>query len=205
MARCAARLWGPLWALPLLLLAPRGALGFFPNFWSRAMALAWGSATHQDLTEDALLNATLELFRDLPPPRGRRLAWEQFQARPLLADEVFAAYYGPGASARRFRAALVEVGNANAALDFLPAARDDPVLHFDGELLRPAGASLLRARREVLQALGAELYPLARQRLGRLLHSLQDFYSHSNWVELGHRGIHPDLLQPGRELGSIAG
>ncbi|KAG6921053.1 von Willebrand factor A domain containing 7, partial [Chelydra serpentina] len=32
-----------------------------------------------------------------------------------------------------------------------------------------------------------------------------DFYSHSNWVELGHRGIHPDLLQPGRELGSIAG
>uniref|UniRef100_A0A8C0IPL3 von Willebrand factor A domain containing 7 n=1 Tax=Chelonoidis abingdonii TaxID=106734 RepID=A0A8C0IPL3_CHEAB len=33
----------------------------------------------------------------------------------------------------------------------------------------------------------------------------QDFYSHSNWVELGHRSIHPDLLQPGRELGSIAG
>ncbi|KAM9119111.1 LOW QUALITY PROTEIN: von Willebrand factor A domain-containing protein 7 [Pangshura tecta] len=204
MARSPARLWVALWALPLLLLAPHGALGFFPNFWSRAMALAWGSTTHQDLTEDALLNATLELFQDLPPPRGQRPAWEQFQGRPLLADEVFAAYTAPG-SARRFRAALVEVANANAALDFQPAARDDPVLHFDGELLRPARASLLRARREVLQALGAELYPLARQRLGQLLHSLQDFYSHSNWVELGHRGIHPDLLQPGRELGSIAG
>uniref|UniRef100_A0A8C8RSH6 von Willebrand factor A domain containing 7 n=1 Tax=Pelusios castaneus TaxID=367368 RepID=A0A8C8RSH6_9SAUR len=179
----------PLWAL--LLMLPHGTLSFFPNFWSRAMAAAWGSVTHQDLTEDALLNVTLELLRDLPRPRTPLTLHPQSQQ--------------DGSSARRFRAALAEVAQANAAMDFMVPARDDPVLHFDAEQLRPAGAQLLRARIEVLQALGAELYPQARRCLGQLLHSLQDFYSHSNWVELGHRDIHPHLLQPGRELGNIAG
>ncbi|XP_067406908.1 von Willebrand factor A domain-containing protein 7 [Emydura macquarii macquarii] len=201
--------WGPLWALPLLLLAPPGALGFFPNFWSRAMAAAWGSFTHQDLTEEALLAAALELLRGLPPPRGRERergpAWEELEGRPLLADQLFAAYYGPGAPARRFRAALAEVTVANAALDFAAPARSDPQLHFDAERLRPAGNRLLSARRDLLQALGAEQYRPARRCLGQVLHSLQDFYSHSNWVELGHRHVHPDLLQPGRELGHTAG
>uniref|UniRef100_A0A8C8VFL1 von Willebrand factor A domain containing 7 n=1 Tax=Pelusios castaneus TaxID=367368 RepID=A0A8C8VFL1_9SAUR len=170
----------PLWAL--LLMLPHGTLSFFPNFWSRAMAAAWGSVTHQDLTEDALLNVTLELLRDLPRPRTPLTLHPQSQ-----------------------QDALAEVAQANAAMDFMVPARDDPVLHFDAEQLRSAGAQLFRARTEVLQALGAELYPQARRCLGQLLHSLQDFYSHSNWVELGHRDIHPHLLQPGRELGNIAG
>jgi len=39
----------------------------------------------------------------------------------------------------------------------------------------------------------------ARQLLGQLLHTLQDFYSHSNWIELGkneineHLGIHENI------------
>lgn len=40
--------------------------------------------------------------------------------------------------------------------------------------------------------------------LTRLIIFGQDFYSHSNWVELGHRRIHPHLLKPGREIKSIA-
>ncbi|KAG6921054.1 von Willebrand factor A domain-containing protein 7-like, partial [Chelydra serpentina] len=116
-----------------------------------------------DLTEDALLDATLALFRDLPPPRGRAPDWERFQGRPCWRTGL-RGVLGPGASPAVPRRAG-DVANANAALDFLPAARADPVLHFDNELLAPAGAALLRARRELLQALGAELYPLARQRL----------------------------------------
>jgi hypothetical protein len=39
----------------------------------------------------------------------------------------------------------------------------------------------------------------ARQLLGQLLHTLQDFYSHSNWIELGKKeinerlGLHEDI------------
>ncbi len=33
----------------------------------------------------------------------------------------------------------------------------------------------------------------ARQLLGQLLHTLQDFYSHSNWIELGKTEINEHL------------
>ncbi|XP_066473596.1 von Willebrand factor A domain-containing protein 7 isoform X2 [Tiliqua scincoides] len=197
--------WSPLWPLLLLLyLPPQGVHGFFPNFWSRAMAVAWGSVTHQDMTEDAILNVTLRLFMELPHPKGERIEEENFKDRTFLADDIFAAFYGPEVSAKRFRGAIAQVANANAAMDFLNTTRDDPVLHFDSELIHSANAWLLQARKEVLQAVRSEQYSIARVRLGQLLHSLQDFYSHSNWVELGRRQIHPDLAQPGREIKSIA-
>nr|XP_056701081.1 von Willebrand factor A domain-containing protein 7 [Euleptes europaea] len=196
--------WGLLWTLTPLCLPPQGVHGFFPNFWSRAMAFAWGSVTHQDMTEEAVLSVTLRLFTEMPHPEGKRIREEDFEDRTLLADDIFAAFFGPKLSAKRFRGALAQVANANAAMDFLNTTRDDPVLHFDSELIHSANAWLLQARKEVLQAVRSEQYGIAREKLGQLLHTLQDFYSHSNWVELGHRHIHPHLLKPGREIKSIA-
>ncbi|KAL8213063.1 UNVERIFIED_CONTAM: hypothetical protein K2H54_060492 [Gekko kuhli] len=168
------------------------------------MTFAWGSVTHQDMTEDAILSVTLRLFAEMPHPKGKRIQEEDFKDRTLLADDIFAAFFGPEVSAKRFRGAIAQVASANAAMDFLNTTRDDPVLHFDSELIHSANAWLLQARKEVLQAVRSEQYDIAREKLGQLLHTLQDFYSHSNWVELGHRHIHPHLLKPGREIKSIA-
>lgn len=55
---------GPPVLLLQLLLPPISA--FFPNIWS--LLAAPGSITHQDLTEEAALNVTLELFLEEPPP-----------------------------------------------------------------------------------------------------------------------------------------
>ena len=40
--------------------------------------------------------------------------------------------------------------------------------------------------------------------MGQALHTLQDFYSHTNWVESGHTGANPDLGRAGRTLGPVA-
>uniref|UniRef100_A0ACB8EG84 Uncharacterized protein n=1 Tax=Sphaerodactylus townsendi TaxID=933632 RepID=A0ACB8EG84_9SAUR len=196
--------WGLLWTLLLLCLPPQEVHGFFPNFWSRAMAFAWGSITHQDMTEEAILSVTVRLFVEMPHPKGKRIREEDFKDRTLLADDVFAAFFGPKVSAKRFRGAIAQVANANAAMDFLNTTRDDPVLHFDSELIHSANAWLLQTRKEVLQAVRSEQYGIAREKLGQLLHTLQDFYSHSNWVELGYQHIHQHLLKPGQEIKSIA-
>ncbi|XP_021079138.1 von Willebrand factor A domain-containing protein 7 isoform X2 [Mesocricetus auratus] len=186
--------------LLLLQLPPTSA--FFPNVWS--LLAAPGSVTHQDLTEEAALNVTLQLFLDRPPPGRPRLRLEDYRGRTLLADDIFAAYFGPGSPSRRFRAALGEVSRANAAQDFLPASRNNPDLHFDAERLVQGRTLLVGALRETLVAARAFEYTLARQRLGAALHALQDFYSHSNWVELGERQPHPHLLWPRPELWSLA-
>ncbi|XP_053235065.1 von Willebrand factor A domain-containing protein 7 isoform X1 [Podarcis raffonei] len=197
--------WHFLWLLPLLHLPPRGAQAFFPNFWSRTMAFTWDSVTHQDMTEEAILNVTLRIFVEMEhPTKGKCIREEDFKGRTLLADDIFAAFYGPEVSAKRFRGAIAQVANANAAMDFTNTTRDDPVLHFDSELIRSTNSWLMQTRKEILQAVRSEQYVIARGKLGQLLHTLQDFYSHSNWIELGHRKIHPHLLQPGHEIKSIA-
>nr|XP_045012658.1 von Willebrand factor A domain-containing protein 7 isoform X2 [Jaculus jaculus] len=184
-----------------LLLPPTSA--FFPNIWS--LLAAPGSITHQDLTEEAALNTTLQLLLEHPPPAGRLpLRVEDFLGGTLLADDLFAAYFGPGSPSRRFRAALGEVSRANAAQDFLPASRNNPDLHFDAERLVQGRIHLVGALHDTLVAARASDYTLARQRLGAALHALQDFYSHSNWVELGEQQPHPHLLWPRQELWSLA-
>ncbi|KAM7135943.1 von Willebrand factor A domain-containing protein 7 isoform 1-T2 [Molossus nigricans] len=186
--------------LLLQLLPPTSA--FFPNIWS--LLAAPGSITHQDLTEEAALNVTLQLFLEQPPPGRPPLHLEDFLGRTLLADDLFASYFGPGSPSRRFRAALGEVSRANAAQDFLPTSRNDPDLHFDAERLGQGRTRLVGALRETLVAARALDHTLARRHLGAALHALQDFYSHSNWVELGQQQPHPHLLWPRQELGSLA-
>ncbi|XP_058026402.1 von Willebrand factor A domain-containing protein 7 isoform X1 [Ahaetulla prasina] len=194
-----------LWMLMLVHFPLQEVHGFFPNIWSRTMGFTWGSITHQDMTEDAILNVTLRLFSAMPHPiTGNRIQEEDFKDKTLLADDIFAAFYGPEVSAKRFRGAVAEVANANAAMDFGNTTRDDPVFHFDSELIQSANSWLLHVRKEILQAVRSEQYGIARKKLGQLLHSLQDFYSHSNWVELGYDGILLDLVQPGREIQSVA-
>ncbi|XP_049621104.1 von Willebrand factor A domain-containing protein 7 [Suncus etruscus] len=191
---------GPSVLLLLLLLLPTSA--FFPNIWS--LLAAPGSITHQDLTEEAALNVTLQLFLDQPPPGRPPLHLEDFLGHTLLADDLFAAYFGPGSPSRRFRAALGEVTRANAAQDFLPTFKNDPDLHFDAERLSQGRTRLVQTLRESLAAARAQDYNLARQRLGAALHALQDFYSHSNWVEMGKQQPHPHLLWSRQELQNLA-
>ncbi|KAM5287222.1 von Willebrand factor A domain-containing protein 7 isoform 2-T6 [Hipposideros larvatus] len=183
-----------------LLLPPTSA--FFPNIWS--LLAAPSSITHQDLTEEAALNITLQLFLEQPPSSRPPLRLKDFLGRTLLADDLFAAYFGPGSSSRRFRAALGEVSRANAAQDFLPTSKNDPDQHFDAERLGQGRTRLVGALREAVVAARAFDNTLARQRLGAALHALQDFYSHSNWVEMGKKQPHPHLLWPRQELGNLA-
>uniref|UniRef100_A0A8C9P727 von Willebrand factor A domain containing 7 n=1 Tax=Spermophilus dauricus TaxID=99837 RepID=A0A8C9P727_SPEDA len=135
---------------------------------------------------------------------GAPVPYHFHQGRTLLADDLFAAYFGPGFPSRRFRAALGEVSRANAAQDFLPTSRNDPDLHFDAERLSQGRTRLMGALQETLVAARVLDHTLARQRLGAALHALQDFYSHSNWVELGEQQPHPRLLWPRQELWSLA-
>jgi hypothetical protein len=90
-----------------------------------------------------------------------------------------------------------QVADANRAMDFstsddLPAA--PPEEHFDDDLLLPGAHRAIDLQRQILtvllQANVADVVTLRRQAddarllLGEALHTVQDFYAHSNWAEL---------------------
>ncbi|XP_060929226.1 von Willebrand factor A domain-containing protein 7 [Limanda limanda] len=157
--------------LTYLLLLALPCMGFLPNFWSRVLTLSWDSHTHQYITEQAILNVTLETLKGNPAEEQTGLG-------------------------RGFWRALGEVVKSNAAMDFLSSTRSDPVYHFDSERVDSATLMLRQFWAQTLLSVRAKQYQSARHSLGQLFHSLQDFYSHSNWVEMGRHSIYLHLLQP---------
>jgi hypothetical protein len=84
--------------------------------------------------------------------------------------------------------ALEEVAQANEDTDDLSsAALFHPERHFTNERFLEGTTELINQRRRVISSVTASPADgrTGRQALGRALHSIQDFYSHSNWVEQG--------------------
>uniref|UniRef100_A0A8C9UZQ0 von Willebrand factor A domain containing 7 n=1 Tax=Scleropages formosus TaxID=113540 RepID=A0A8C9UZQ0_SCLFO len=175
--------------LGCLLLALPAGQAFLPNFWSRILTLSWDSHTHQYMTEQALLNITLDTLSALRPqdlqatPQQVR-PWDKFVRK---ANDISV----------RFWHAVGEVVRANANVDFWSTTRSDPEYHFDSERVEGATAKLREFWNQTLSSIRNKEYQGARKSLGQLLHSLQDFYSHSNWVEMGQQSVYLHLLHPG--------
>ncbi|KAF3693017.1 von Willebrand factor A domain-containing protein 7 Protein G7c Precursor [Channa argus] len=162
--------------LAYLLLLASPCMSFLPNFWSRVLTLSWDSYTHQYITEQAIINVTMETLTCSKKQGNQAEDWTRL--------------------GRGFWRAVGEVVKSNAAMDFLSSTRSDPVYHFDSERVDSAMLMLRQFWAQTLLSVQAKEYQSARHSLGQLFHSLQDFYSHSNWVEMGQRSIYLHLLQP---------
>lgn len=82
------------------------------------------------------------------------------------------------------RRALTEISGANVRVDdnqFLAA------LHFDGESFPEGQRRLSILRHAIIDALARNDYRGARLSLGSALHTVQDFYAHSNYIETNLR------------------
>ncbi|EPS45364.1 hypothetical protein H072_615 [Dactylellina haptotyla CBS 200.50] len=77
--------------------------------------------------------------------------------------------------------AIDEIATANGMVD---NDQTDGALHFDGESFTQAQERLLDLANQTIRFTKEEQYHTARSTIGQALHTLQDFYSHSNWIEL---------------------
>lgn len=77
-----------------------------------------------------------------------------------------------------------------AGVDFDPLLKDLPYAHFD--------ANKISESNKYVQVLTDSIHheilinknlASARKKIGSVLHTIQDFYSHSNWIEMGNRKI----------------
>ena len=71
-----------------------------------------------------------------------------------------------------------------AAIDYVDREPQDD--HFDGESFQLSSNKIYSARQDVIRYVAQSRYIAARKTLGGMLHTLQDFYAHSNWVELNY-------------------
>uniref|UniRef100_A0A8C9R7E5 von Willebrand factor A domain containing 11 n=1 Tax=Scleropages formosus TaxID=113540 RepID=A0A8C9R7E5_SCLFO len=183
----------PTLSLVLLLLLPL-AVAFRPNV---------GKAkTHVNIMKTAIIMKIAEVCRDVERAEGR-----DFDTPDESLEELLQACLGRDkvgeVSAVAFKSALEQIYRQNALVDNLFASSDGH--HFNSEAF-VEGRNLISAAVATAKAnIQQENFQAAREALGRASHTLQDFYSHTNWVELGHRTPYANLLRPDSSIGPIAG
>ncbi|XP_076830852.1 von Willebrand factor A domain-containing protein 7 [Brachyhypopomus gauderio] len=159
-----------------------------------------GSNTHVTITGNAVMKKIYEVCEAVAESEGRK-----FKPTGSSVEELLRECLGTATgvvSAAKFREALNQIYMQNGLVDrdFMTSSPH----HFndeafsDGRALISQGTAAIKAnvRKDSLQA--------ARETLGRVLHTLQDFYSHSNWVELGNQKTYVNLIRPDLTINNIA-
>jgi hypothetical protein len=90
--------------------------------------------------------------------------------------------------------AIQEINSANEHTDD-PAFQTQSSLHFDNEDFTGGSERLVKLKERIVKKIISDNPSVgsARSDLGGALHTVQDFYAHSNWVELGNNDINLDL------------
>ena len=152
--------------------------GFIPNWHYRMLSLS-SSETHQNIIEDAVRQVARQYMND-------------------HLDVYPAADQDKLLNSKSFKEAIANFRKFVARPDIDKATKDNPVNHFDAEKILESNELLKIYRAKIRQFILVNDFTTARQGAGIALHALQDFYSHSNWVE----SVGPDSYLPFDELGN---
>jgi hypothetical protein len=76
-----------------------------------------------------------------------------------------------------------------AWVDLDPSTKDMPYAHFDAETFINSNQRVINFTQDINYSLDTKNYSNALESIGKILHTIQDFYAHSNWVEKGEADI----------------
>ncbi|XP_023272377.1 von Willebrand factor A domain-containing protein 7-like [Seriola lalandi dorsalis] len=153
---------------------------------------------HLEITENAILNSTVQVCRALAHAEGTDFT---FPPQPFTAEAVAFACNAPKSS-KSFRQAIISIIFQNVRVDLRHAFNAS--FHFDEEMFVQGRRIITEGLQAVKASNKQENFEAAREKLGEILHPLQDFYSHSNWVELGNKLPNPNLIRSDTSIGNIA-
>lgn len=160
-----------------------------------------GASTHVSITGTALLQKVTETCRAVAEASGH-----EFKPTGSSPEELVKACLGPTAtgevSGAKFHSALQEIYTQNGLVDrdFVNSAPH----HFNSEAFLEGRGLIMEGMVAIKANIRKENFQAARETLGRVLHTLQDFYSHSNWVELGYTEPYINLIRPDLPLENLA-
>uniref|UniRef100_A0AAQ6A6K1 VWFA domain-containing protein n=1 Tax=Amphiprion ocellaris TaxID=80972 RepID=A0AAQ6A6K1_AMPOC len=185
----------------LLLCLPDPLQSFQPLFTSDG-----SSSTHRQITQMAALRKTAEVCRDIAASEGRDFSLTIDDS--LSADKVQRACSSTATSTSvlstvMFQTSIATMYLSNAMVDVVFALSEDH--HFDDEKFEGGRDVITAGVSAVKKSVKLENFVTGRWTLGRVCHTLQDFYSHSNWVELGNSVPYSVLIKPDQPVENLAG
>ncbi|CAL9685255.1 unnamed protein product [Knipowitschia caucasica] len=154
---------------------------------------------HQEITKRAILEVTVEVCRSVAESNGKAFT---FPTKPYTVESVAAACdIMDGLKA--FHESVKSILNVNIKLD-KSGQFESSGHHFHNEMFN-AGRDIIAAGLTAVKANNKKgNVETAKQQLGKITHTLQDFYSNSNWIELGMTSPNAELLNGNGNVGTVA-
>ncbi|XP_077380532.1 von Willebrand factor A domain-containing protein 7-like [Festucalex cinctus] len=164
------------------------------------------STSHRDITQRAVLRKTAEVCRDMTRTDGMDFSLTIDDS--LTVDRVqeacsFSDNSTSLVSSVLFHTSIANMYFSNAYVDLVSVLSDEH--HFDSEMFQKGRDLITKGVSAVKASVKLENFIAGRWTLGRVCHTLQDFYSHSNWVELGNTSPYNTLIIPEQTLENLAG
>ncbi|CAL4093811.1 unnamed protein product, partial [Meganyctiphanes norvegica] len=154
---------------------------------------------HREITREAVRRQVVKYFQDVPSPTGG-----VYNHRTgMTLEEAYAEYYGAQASPRPFLQAIRDIVDAQAEAD-AGGLGQDPRYHFGAERISESQAILQQRWRRLAEVASSGEVDQARYMLGLSLTAIQDFYSHTNWIELGNEEFNRNLGLTGATIDNVA-
>ena len=184
--------------LIILAVSIPSVLGFVPTTWLNWLVsgissqLPSGTITHGAMTENAILQLVRDIFIDNPSNDSPGSTQRIESLDDIDASNLIKAYYGKKQRSIRknLEKAIGAIKDGNANVDLKSAEESLAEAHFDSEQFQTGQNRLVMLRENVVSSIKMKNFDMARRDTGRMLHTLQDFYSHSNWVENGNSDIY---------------
>uniref|UniRef100_A0A8C6S657 VWA7 N-terminal domain-containing protein n=1 Tax=Neogobius melanostomus TaxID=47308 RepID=A0A8C6S657_9GOBI len=160
-----------------------------------------GTSTHFTITENALLQKVRETCEAVAKNNDY-----EFKPTGNSPEKIVQACLGPTAtgdvSGAKFHSALQEIYIQHGLLDrdFVNSAPH----HFNSEAFLEGKSLIIEGMAAIKANIRNENFQAARETLGKILHTLQDFYSHSNWVELGYTNPYLSLIRADLPIENMA-
>ena len=178
-------------------------LSLTANAFPPRINLASGESNTKVITRNGLLKTSKHFFRDNPQNlKSQELTYflydvlRELSERPKAAKTTIETI----STQIKFINAINDIQSANVEMDS-SQSNSTAAVHFDGEQFLQGSQWLIRLRQELITLLlNGDKLQHARNLAGNALHTLQDFYSRSNWIELGNTLPLNALAQPGSDI-----
>ncbi|CAF3622581.1 unnamed protein product [Rotaria sp. Silwood1] len=173
------------------------------------------SITHADITELAVIRSLARFFYDtrIHPNNNNKsfINEEEYLTTDHTIDNLYKLAYPEynelqvAFNSLPFKFIVDFIITQNVLTDFDNKTKKLSEAHFDNELFINASKRILQFRQIIINNTldDSEDLTNVRQLLGQSLHTLQDFYSHSNWVEMGKTDIN-ELIGINEIIGTVA-
>ena len=161
------------------------------------------AVTHADMTRGAILYVAANVLRDNPNTDNEGSSKRISSLSSLDEESLITAYYGQSWLTSEFENAIGAIQDANIEVDF-GEEKTLAAAHFHSEQFHSGQERLIALRQNVVSSILAGNFDVARTHTGSMLHALQDFYSHSNWIENGNKSPNHVLGKPNEKIDNVA-